>query len=185
MDNKEYAEVLEQNGLTVESELIGYDKAPFDDEKQLLPRPHWKITVKGNGSAFTFDFWGSIMDYCKLNKIYKAGHTEGQMKEMIRCLFPFKKVYNYDIQIRDKKLNFHYQTLKKDMTDDSCFDGFNCILSDALSGDQTFNEFCDEFGYDNDRISHQKIYFACQESLNKLRKVFSGDLYDLANSLER
>lgn len=39
----------------------------------------------------------------------------------------------------------------------------------------TFEEFCEEFGYSNDSISALKTYLACQEEAAKLKKIFTKE----------
>ena len=49
-----------------------------------------------------------------------------------------------------------------------------CLLSDMDCGDQPFHDFCGDLGYDEDSREAERIYFACQESGRKLRKVFKN-----------
>lgn len=39
----------------------------------------------------------------------------------------------------------------------------------------TFDDFCDEFGYDNDSISALNTYLACQRQWAALRKIFTKE----------
>ena len=50
-----------------------------------------------------------------------------------------------------------------------------CLQSDSLSGDFTFEGFCDEFGYDSDSRKAEKTFKACQETRFKLKKFFNGN----------
>lgn len=61
---------------------------------------------------------------------------------------------------------------------------FRCFVDDALSGEMEFEEFCREFGYDEDSRRAEKTWKACKRSTEKLRRIFDGSLYDLINSLE-
>lgn len=58
-----------------------------------------------------------------------------------------------------------------------------CFVSDAVSGDQTFEDFCGELGYDTDSISAKKTWKACKKQLEKLGSIYDGDIYDLVNEL--
>lgn len=51
-----------------------------------------------------------------------------------------------------------------------------CLLSDMTCGDETFNDFCDTFGYTTDSIKALKTYHACQENGTKLKKAIGYDL---------
>lgn len=50
----------------------------------------------------------------------------------------------------------------------------HCLLSDADAGSESFNDFCDNFGYDRDSIKAFKTYQACMESADKVHRIFSN-----------
>lgn len=60
---------------------------------------------------------------------------------------------------------------------------FYCVLSDGLSAKDSFEDFCDNFGYDSDSRTAERIYKACKKSLTKIDRVFDCDLYDLINEI--
>ena len=74
-------------------------------------------------------------------------------------------------------------------TEQELLDAFNCFISDAISGEYDFSEFCDEFCYDkyneegDIHEEHRKIHLACVALLNKYNELDLGDIYDLANEL--
>ena len=49
------------------------------------------------------------------------------------------------------------------------------LILDSGGVDQSFNNWCSDYGYDNDSIKAQKIYFACQENSDKLHKALSHE----------
>lgn len=49
------------------------------------------------------------------------------------------------------------------------------LVSDSQAGNETFDDFCDNFGYDNDSIKASEIYRACQKNSKKVR-TFIKDL---------
>lgn len=60
----------------------------------------------------------------------------------------------------------------------------DCLLSDALAGDDTFEDFCAEFGYGADSRSAERTYQACVKTGERLRKLL-GDDFDRFMSSER
>ncbi len=61
-----------------------------------------------------------------------------------------------------------------------------CFLSDAHSGDSTFEWFCDEFGYDIDSRSAEKMYKACVRAAKKAYRLGieeENQMCDLLNEL--
>jgi hypothetical protein len=59
---------------------------------------------------------------------------------------------------------------------------FYCFVSDALSGDMLFNDFCSEFGFD-DPDQSLRTWRDCQRSAKQLQRIFPGDICDLVNDL--
>lgn len=52
------------------------------------------------------------------------------------------------------------------------------LLMDASSGEELFSDFCANFGFDTDSRKALAMYLECQETGEKLRKVFSGEALD-------
>jgi len=51
------------------------------------------------------------------------------------------------------------------------------LVPDASGAQETFSEWCDNFGADKDSISALKTYHACQETADKLRRVFNAETH--------
>lgn len=49
-----------------------------------------------------------------------------------------------------------------------------CLILDAQAGIQSFDDFCDNFGYDNDSIKANEIYKACQKNGKKVKTFISN-----------
>lgn len=58
-----------------------------------------------------------------------------------------------------------------------------CWITDAISGLQSFEEFCSELGYDTDSRKAEATWKACQTATAQAQRVISEDLYDFANEL--
>ena len=54
-------------------------------------------------------------------------------------------------------------------------DIMHSLLLDADAADQAFNEWCDNYGYDNDSMKAFKMYQACCEEAVNLRKTFTRE----------
>jgi len=48
-------------------------------------------------------------------------------------------------------------------------DVLECLKSDCEAGSMSFDDFCDNFGYDNDSIKALDIYRDCMDTAKKLR----------------
>lgn len=59
------------------------------------------------------------------------------------------------------------------------------LVSEAMGSDQSFSDWCSDYGYDDDKISHREIYEACAKNTKRLRRIFSRDeLETLSNMLQ-
>lgn len=70
---------------------------------------------------------------------------------------------------------------------DELLSAFYCFVSDALSGAESFSDFCGEFGYDEDSRNAERIYKDCKRSYESFVRV-SGlpydEICDFANELQ-
>lgn len=63
----------------------------------------------------------------------------------------------------------------EDPTAENCLD---CLLSDAQGGDQAFEDFCGDFGYDTDSRKAERLWRACQKTAREMRRLLGED-YEL------
>lgn len=52
----------------------------------------------------------------------------------------------------------------------------------AIRDNPTFQDFADELGYDTDSIKNRDVYFACQDSYNKMRKLLGSKFWKWLDS---
>ena len=102
------------------------------------------------------------------NNVFAVTVTNGGMAE----------TFDYHISIHDTEKG------KKALTDEDHISAFYCFLGDAISGSQSFEEFCDELGYDEDSRKAEKIWKACQEATQKADNLSIGDLYQVSNYIQ-
>lgn len=55
----------------------------------------------------------------------------------------------------------------------------DCLRSDAICDDLSFDDFCNEFGYDIDSRKAYKIYKACLKNTIKLKRFLDTKFNDL------
>jgi hypothetical protein len=83
----------------------------------------------------------------------------------------FKRVFNRNPQKTRSNLLLYADDLKrvskpKPLNID---DVLYCLLMDSQAGSQSSDDFCDNYGYDNDSISANETYRACQKNGKKVR----------------
>lgn len=85
------------------------------------------------------------------------------------------------------RFDFWCSIVEPDFKNESdLLNAFYCFVSDAVSGLDSFYDFCRNFGYDEDSRRAEKTWKACKKSLEKFIRVseFSSDeIYDFANEL--
>jgi len=54
-------------------------------------------------------------------------------------------------------------------------DVLDSLLSDAQAGEQTFEDFCADFGYDSDSRKAEKIWRACQRVAKNMKRLLGKD----------
>lgn len=58
-----------------------------------------------------------------------------------------------------------------------------CLVTDAQAGEESFDEFCRNYGYDNDSIKTLDIYRKCQKASIFLKEAFSEEEMDKIQEL--
>jgi len=61
-------------------------------------------------------------------------------------------------------------------THDDLLNAFHCFISDGVSGQQEFEYFCQDFGYDEDRRKAHEIWRGCKKSLSKIERLIDEDI---------
>lgn len=60
-----------------------------------------------------------------------------------------------------------------------------CLFLDASCIDQSFSNFCADCGYDTDSMKAFKIYQACQDNAEKLRKALGKEYTNVQGDIEK
>ena len=104
----------------------------------------------------------------------------------------WKSHFKVTVQVYDspedktcRKAKFDFYQNNNDMNDDDLLDAMRCFVSDAMSGDMSFEEFEREFGYTSPLRAHN-AFRGCQSAAKKLRELFpeASDLSEISECLE-
>lgn len=112
--------------------------------------------------------------------------------------FPFEKNgtathngFKVSVKVSNKSISFDYYGSTNDYTNnvtsldtEALIFALYSFISDATAGNQTFEDFCSEFSYDEDSRSAKRIHKACIKSLDKYNKILAVDIYDFINELQ-
>ena len=102
------------------------------------------------------------------NNVFLVTVTSGTVQES----------FEYHISIYETKKG------KKVLTDEDHINALYCFIGDAISGQESFEDFCSDMGFDEDSRKAEKIWKLCQESTTKAGNLNLGDLYQVSNFLQ-
>jgi isopropylmalate/homocitrate/citramalate synthase len=108
-------------------------------------------------------------------------------------------------QKEDKGLHNHYRIMVKTALGKAIFDFYGshqdyingvkemkeqdlkhalyCFVSDACSAQNGFEDFCNEFGYNEDSRAAERIYKQCKIMLAKYTRICDADIYEVLNEI--
>ncbi len=86
------------------------------------------------------------------------------------------------LRYRGRRLTVPFYTGPAFEREPSAADVLSCIISDARAGEQTFEEFCSEFGCDNDSRKAERTWGACSAMAPKVRRLLGDDLDEFSRA---
>jgi hypothetical protein len=155
---KQAAEFLEKASAYIEIDFAG--RAINRDWKESTPRNLYSVTISTPRGSMTFDFWDSIYN-TEITEMNAGQYAEKRYNRRFDCLTPYEK------NLARKELQ-----AKKAAARPGAYDVIACMQKYDPG---TFENFCSEFGYDEDSRAAERIYFACQNEYSQLAKIFTPE----------
>lgn len=155
---KQANEFLKKANATCKIEFVGL--AVNKDWKEKTKRNLYEITLATPKGSMTFDFWDSIRN----TEISRMTLDEYAAKRW-NC-HPSNLKYNEKV-IASKELK-----AKKADAKPTAYDILACMTKYDPG---TFEDFCYEFGYDEDSRTAERIYFAVQKEYTQLSRIFTPE----------
>lgn len=168
---KKAADFLKATNSTIKIEIPTPEetKKPLWYEKGDAEMQHYRVTLNSARGSWTFDFWDSIsareavdaLDYLKKAQFGDYSQERYKSERILhdklgRNINAYQARKQYG-ELRDRLKPSQYAIL-------SCLD---LLYSDS------FEEFCNEFGYDTDSRKAEKTYNAMLEQDRNLRRLFT------------
>lgn len=160
---------------------VSYSAAYFGLEPDSLggktEMDRWKVKFsRDGGSVQEFDFYtglGLREDATAKEKKQAAWGYQGLTENDKKGLTSYGRRYLADVE-----------KLRKPVSPTAA-GVLYCLIHDAEAAHTTFRNWCDEFGYDDDSIKARATYDACQETSDKLQKVFNwGQIEQLSEAVQ-
>lgn len=129
------------------------------------------VTLKNKNGSYTFDYWNSISKaellehalYCKEQR-----STNNKKGDVLIKLFKENKITTNPYIMTPNRIIETVETL----ITPTPYDVLACI--DVMYND-TFEDFCFNYGYDDDSITAKRIYDASMLQDRMLRKMFTQE----------
>jgi hypothetical protein len=161
---KQVRELLEVNSISFSASYLY-----FDDSKQ-WKSDKWLIKVSCNGKVETFDYSTGIGLRQLPNK--KSLHLIYALDDLKKA----KTTTTRNNALRD--IESHKLPVVP-----SAAGVLFCLLLDSQSANESFSNWCANYGYDADSITAFNIYQSCEAISKKLGKVLSHSLQSTLNEL--
>jgi len=159
--DKQAQEFMEKTDLKIHKSYCGHYKR-FEDAKYISSQ--WRIKFSRGKQEFWFDFSQSTNS--SFSKI-----VPGRLRR--KPLSPGDYSYlavKETLEIGTTKYRSLPFTLHYEKTPPSDYDILSCLTKYDPG---TFEDFCGEFGYNEDSRKAEKTYFAVQKEYQNLRNMFS------------
>lgn len=153
---KQASDFLKKANATIKIDFIGLviNKDWNEQEKRSL----YKVTLTSPRGSMVFDFWDSIH-----NTDIKGMTLEEYAEKRYKTPF-----LTYNEKITAKK---EFQAKKAEATPNA-YDILACMTKYDPG---TFEDFCCEYGYNEDSRTAEKIYFAVQKEYTQLARIFTPE----------
>lgn len=146
--------ILERIGVSVTSKLVDAGEAAIG--RSTGKPSKWIVTVKGPAGSFDTDYTQG------------SAHREvrGRATSIGISTCPWKPVPRFPATLDGELMAQNSRP-----THPKAINVLYCLALDASAAADTFEDFCDNFGYDTDSRSALEMYLACQEIGGKLRRA--------------
>ena len=158
---KQATEFLQKTHAEMKIEYVGLavNKEWKEKEKRCL----YEITLTSPRGSMVFDFWDSIRD-TEIKTMTLEEYAEKRYR------VPFSSLTQAEKMQANKELR-----AKKKAAVPSVYGVLAC-LSKYDPG--TFEDFCSDYGYDEDSRTAERVYFAVQKEYAQLARLFTTDQMD-------
>lgn len=167
-------EITNKLGVEMNCEFIKHDFHFQGDEHK---RDIYKITLKRGGRQFSFNFGQSLN-----NSQY---YQDTKFKDRTYYLDGGCRTGKYKITHIDSYIK-GFGTFDKPLTliigtEPNMYDVMTCLQKYDVG---SFDDFCDEFGYDNDSIGALKIYKSVKEEYTNMCMLFTETELELLSEIQ-
>lgn len=157
--------ILVDAGVAYSTRYVGAKENAFDTVGHTMDE--WRVVFSpvGNMASQEFEYFTGL------------GHrAEPTMGDKANAKFAFPGLTANDLSrgtLWGKRYLAHLETLRKPVSPHAASILYSLILDSSACG-QSFADWCNESGYDVDSRKAHATYEACQQSGDKLRRIFNA-----------
>lgn len=178
---KQAIDFLKSTETTLSMEYLDYNVYfPQDKDK----RDIWQVTLNNARWVYKFTFGNSIMESkdFDLSNIWDTiawlikrymSKTDKNLKDLTQQQLDNLMFSSYSLLPVSKLKEIHWKQPS----------AYNILASMDLIYSDTFEDFCDDFGYENDSITAKKTYDDCLKQDRNLRKLFDHKELELLSEI--
>lgn len=155
---KQATDFLQKTHSEMEIKYIGF--AINKEWKEKKRRCLYEIMLTSPRGSMVFDFWDSIRN-TEIKEMTFEAYAEKRYKA------PFTALTRAEKTRAKKEL-----AAKKKAAVPSVYDVLSCLTK---CDPGTFEDFCADYGYDEDSRTAERIYFAVQKEYAQLTKLFAPE----------
>lgn len=166
-------EFLEKTGTEIKVEFLKTDYHFIDDETK---RDIYKITLKRGNREYSFNFGQSINDSVKFYEKNKLGNyytidgTEYLKDKMSGCKLHQSSIDSLLLTNLIARDSQEFKKIKGTPPNE-----YSVLASLTTIPVDTFDDFCDNYGYDNDSIKAYKTYERVKEEWKNIQILFDDN----------
>ena len=164
---KQAEEFLSEANASMKIDYVG--EAVNQNWKEDTLRPLYEVTIFTPRGHMSFKFWDSIHNLQIMRMSLKA-YAEKRYNLQFHELTT-DEIANAKSELEEKKNKAH----------PTPYDVLACMQK---YDPETFEEFCSEFGYDEDSRSAERIYIGAMQEYKQLARIFSEEEMEKLREIE-
>ena len=159
---KQAENFLNKTGTELSVKYLKTDKYFYDDKEK---RDIYEVTLKRGSRSYTFTFGQSTF-----NSRYNVGTKVFHRDEIENCLEKDGKINRFKFSSKHFRIESFDKIIYPKIPD--AYDILACMEKYDVG---SFEDFCNEFGYDTDSRNAEKIYNSVKEQYTKLQTLFNQE----------
>lgn len=164
---KQAEKFLQDAGATIKIDFQGRAINTIWKEKQL--RNLYTVTITTPRGAYTFNFWDSLHN-TELTQMTAQEYAKNKLRKLWKDMsYSEKRKACVELAQEQKEARL------------DCYDVLAC-LTKCEPG--IFENFCSEYGYDEDSRTAERVYIAVQNEFANLKRIFDPEQLEAMQEIQ-